>query len=53
MTYTVVLERERDGGFSVHVPALRGCHTQGDDLPEALVVRVAAQVPVAAEVASA
>jgi len=36
MTYTVVLERERDGGFSVHVPALKGCHTQGDDLPEAL-----------------
>lgn len=36
MTYTVVLEREREGGYSVHVPALRGCHTQGDDLAEAL-----------------
>ena len=36
MTYTVVLERERVGGYSVHVPALPGCHTQGEDLPEAL-----------------
>ena len=36
MTYTVVFVRERDGGYCVHVPALPGCHTQGDDLPEAL-----------------
>jgi antitoxin HicB len=36
MTYTVVLERERDGGYSVHVPALKGCRTQGDGLAEAL-----------------
>ncbi len=35
-TYTVVLMRENDGGYSVSVPALKGCHTQGDDLPEAL-----------------
>lgn len=35
-TYTVVLMREEDGGYSVSVPALKGCHTQGDDLPEAL-----------------
>jgi len=35
-TYTVVLFRERDGGYSVSVPALKGCHTQGDDLQEAL-----------------
>jgi predicted RNase H-like HicB family nuclease len=36
MTYTVVLVREEDGGYCVHVPALKGCHTQGDSLPEAL-----------------
>jgi len=36
LTYTVVLVREEDGGYSVSVPALKGCHTQGDDLPEAL-----------------
>lgn len=35
-TYTVVLLKETVGGYSVHVPALPGCHTQGDDLPEAL-----------------
>ena len=35
-TYTVVLLREAVGGYSVHVPALLGCHTQGEDLPEAL-----------------
>ena len=35
-TYTVVLEREDDGGFSVSVPALPGCYTQGDDLENAL-----------------
>ncbi len=36
MVYTVVLVREEDGGYSVAVPALDGCHTQGDSLPEAL-----------------
>ncbi len=36
LTYTMVLTREQDGGYSVSVPALEGCHTQGDDLPEAL-----------------
>jgi len=36
MTYTVVLVREEVGGYSVSVPALKGCHTQGDSLPEAL-----------------
>jgi predicted RNase H-like HicB family nuclease len=42
MTYTVVLVRDEDGGYCVHVPALRGCHTQGDDLPEALRMAVGA-----------
>jgi len=36
MTYTVVLVREPDGGYCVRVPALKGCHTEGDSLPEAL-----------------
>ncbi len=36
MTFTVVLLHEEDGGYSVSVPALPGCLTQGDDLPEAL-----------------
>jgi antitoxin HicB len=36
MTYTVVLVREEDGGYCVSVPALKGCHTEGDTLPEAL-----------------
>ena len=36
MTYTVLLVREADGGYCVHVPALKGCHTEGDNLAEAL-----------------
>lgn len=34
--YTVILEREDDGGFHAFVPALKGCHTQGDTEEEAL-----------------
>ena len=34
--YTVVLEREADGGFVVSVPVLPGCVSQGDSRPEAL-----------------
>lgn len=35
--YTVLLTPElEDGGYSVSVPALPGCHTQGDTLEEAL-----------------
>jgi len=36
MKYTVVLEREADGGFVVSVPVLPGCVSQGDSRPEAL-----------------
>ena len=36
LTYTVVLLREEVGGFSVSVPALPGCHTQGETVPECL-----------------
>ena len=36
MRYTVVLEREDDGGYVVSVPALPGCVSQGDTRDEAL-----------------
>jgi antitoxin HicB len=34
--YTVVMVKEPDGRYSVSVPALKGCHTWGDDLAQAL-----------------
>jgi predicted RNase H-like HicB family nuclease len=36
MKYTVVLQRENDGGYVVTVPALPGCVSQGDTREEAL-----------------
>jgi len=36
MTYTVVVRRDPEGRYLVSVPALKGCHTWGDTLPEAL-----------------
>ncbi len=36
MRYTVILEREADGGYVASVPALPGCVSQGDDRGEAL-----------------
>ena len=36
MTYTVVVLKERDGRYSAIVPALPGCATWGESLPEAL-----------------
>jgi len=42
--YRVVIEAEPDGGYSVWVPALPGCASQGEDVEEALVnVREAIQ----------
>jgi antitoxin HicB len=35
-SYTVVLEPEAEGGFSVHIPAFRGAHTQGETVEECL-----------------
>ncbi len=32
----MVLLREPEVGYSVSVPALKGCHTQGETVPEAL-----------------
>lgn len=36
MQYSVIVLKERDGRYSVVVPALDGCATFGDTLPEAL-----------------
>jgi antitoxin HicB len=36
MKFTVVLEPEKDAGYSVHCPALPGCSSQGDTIEEAL-----------------
>ena len=36
MRYTVILQRENDGGYVVTVPALPGCVSQGDTREEAL-----------------
>ena len=32
----MILESEEDGGYSVHCPALKGCHSQGQTVEEAL-----------------
>jgi antitoxin HicB len=36
--YRVVLQPEAEGGFSVSVPDLPGCHTQGETLEESLAM---------------
>ncbi len=33
--YTIILDREPDGGFHAYCPALKGCHSQGETLDEA------------------
>lgn len=49
-TFTVVLEPDEEaGGFAVHVPALPGCHTQGDTREESIAM---AQDAIAAYVES-
>jgi antitoxin HicB len=35
-SYSVVLEPDPEGGYSVHIPAFRGAHTQGETVEEAL-----------------
>jgi antitoxin HicB len=35
-SYAVVLEPEPEGGYSVHIPAFRGAHTQGETVEECL-----------------
>ena len=45
MKLKVLVRPETDGGYSVSVPALPGCHSQGETLDEALAnVREAADL---------
>ncbi|MBU4223262.1 MAG: type II toxin-antitoxin system HicB family antitoxin [Euryarchaeota archaeon] len=37
MKLEIVLEEEDDGTYSVHCPALKGCHSQGETREEALI----------------
>ena len=34
--YTVLLEKESDGGYHAFCPILKGCHSQGDSFEEAI-----------------
>lgn len=34
--YTVILEREEDGGYHAFCPMLKGCHSQGDTFEETI-----------------
>jgi len=36
LKYTVILVPEEEGGYSVEVPALPGCYTQGESRDEAI-----------------
>ena len=36
MNFKVVLQEAEEGGYVVSCPALPGCHSQGDDVEEAL-----------------
>ena len=36
MKYTVILEKGRESGYVAHVPALRGCASQGESREEAI-----------------
>jgi len=45
MRYTVILQRESDGGYVAVVPSLPGCVSQGDTREEALKNIAAAAKP--------
>lgn len=34
--YTVILEKEAEGGYHAFSPLLKGCHSQGDTFEEAI-----------------
>jgi predicted RNase H-like HicB family nuclease len=38
MRYTVILQKEEDGGYVATVPVLPGCVSQGDTREEALKI---------------
>ncbi len=45
MRYTVILEKEADGGYVAMVPALPGCVSQGDTREEVIAnIREAAEL---------
>ena len=45
MTFQVLVREEPVGGYSVRVPALPGCHSQGETMSEALTnIREAAEL---------
>jgi len=33
-SFTVLIEKDEDGGYIATVPELKGCHTQGDTIAE-------------------
>jgi antitoxin HicB len=35
LNFTVICQPAKEGGYTVHVPALPGCHTQGETMEEA------------------
>ncbi|NET59677.1 MAG: type II toxin-antitoxin system HicB family antitoxin [Symploca sp. SIO2E6] len=34
--YTVIIEREEDGGYHAFCPILKGCHSQGETFEETI-----------------
>lgn len=36
MKFSVVVEKDPEGGYVVSCPAIKGCHSQGDTVEEAL-----------------
>ncbi len=36
MIFDIILEEEDDGTYSVHCPALKGCHSQGTTRDDAI-----------------
>ncbi len=43
--YTVILDKQSEGGYHVFCPALPGCHTEADNVEEALLnIREAIEV---------
>ena len=34
--YTVIFEKEMEGGYHAFCPVLKGCHSQGDNFEEAV-----------------
>jgi predicted RNase H-like HicB family nuclease len=43
--YTVILEKEEEGGYHVFCPTLPGCHTQSDTIEEGIAnIREAMQL---------